>query len=144
MERYYEGGPRPPLAHKNTTTGWVYENPPPGIDIATRVQNAKFLYEMGRKDDESEKLLKQSFFKDTPDNWTVPYYLDLIKEARYMDYARRRESMARDFHRQSRGNADPVHQPGGAAGLPNRMWDTNWSIPPKGGNGFFPSSTPSR
>ncbi len=59
MERYYEGGPRPmPLAHKNTTTGWVYENAPPGIDIATRVQNAKFLYEMG-KYDESEKLLKQ-------------------------------------------------------------------------------------
>jgi len=59
------------------------------IDIATRVQNAKFLYEMG-KYDEAEAILVQ-VVKDDPTNRSAPYYLDLIKEARYMDDARRRE-----------------------------------------------------
>ncbi|HEY3863688.1 MAG TPA: hypothetical protein VGO59_17570 [Verrucomicrobiae bacterium] len=59
------------------------------IDIATRVQNGKFLYEMGKYAD-AEAILDQ-VIKDDPSNRTAPYYLDLIKEARYMDDARKRE-----------------------------------------------------
>ena len=55
------------------------------IDVATRVQNAKFLYEMG-KYAEAEMILVQ-VVKDDPSNRSAPYYLDLIKEARYMDDA---------------------------------------------------------
>jgi tetratricopeptide (TPR) repeat protein len=57
------------------------------IDLATRVQNAKFLYHMG-KYDEAEAILIQ-VVKNEPSNRSAPYYLDLIKEARYMDRARR-------------------------------------------------------
>jgi type II secretory pathway component GspD/PulD (secretin) len=60
------------------------------VDIATRVQNAKLLYEWG-KYDEAEAILNQ-VMKDDPANRTAPYYLDLLKEARYMDRARRREA----------------------------------------------------
>ncbi len=59
------------------------------IDIATRVQNGKLLYEMG-KYNEAEAILNQ-VVKDDPSNRSAPYYLDLLKEARYMDSARRRE-----------------------------------------------------
>ena len=62
------------------------------LDISTRVQNAKILYEMG-KYDESEAILVEVMREDAS-NRTAPYYLDLIKEARYMDRARAREAMA--------------------------------------------------
>ncbi len=60
------------------------------LDNATRVQDAKVLYEAG-KYDEAEGILNQ-VMKDEPGNRTAPYYLDLIKEARYMDAARHREA----------------------------------------------------
>ncbi|HEV7928389.1 MAG TPA: hypothetical protein VGR14_23755 [Verrucomicrobiae bacterium] len=56
------------------------------VDIATRVANGKLLFEMG-KYDEAEAILLQ-VIKDEPTNHSAPYYLDLIKEARYMDSAR--------------------------------------------------------
>src|SRR5208282_3498544 len=60
------------------------------LDIATRVQNAKLLYEMGKLN-ESETLLVQVMRED-PSNRTAPYYLDLIKEARFTERARVREA----------------------------------------------------
>jgi tetratricopeptide (TPR) repeat protein len=59
------------------------------VDIPSRVQNAKLLYEMG-KYDEAEVILLQ-VVKDDPSNRSAAYYLDLIKEVRYMERARRRE-----------------------------------------------------
>ncbi|MGA3181771.1 MAG: hypothetical protein ABSF38_15625, partial [Verrucomicrobiota bacterium] len=58
-------------------------------DVAIMVQDGKLLYELGRYDD-AEIKLKQALKMD-PSNTSVPYYLDLIQEARYMDAARRRE-----------------------------------------------------
>jgi tetratricopeptide (TPR) repeat protein len=58
------------------------------VDIATWVRNAKFLYHMGKYDD-AEAVLGAVMNKD-PANQSAAYYLDLIKEARYMDRARRR------------------------------------------------------
>ena len=63
------------------------------VAIATRVQNAKLYYEMGKLD-ESEAILLE-VMKDDPSNRTAPYYLDLIKEARFMDRARKREAVAK-------------------------------------------------
>jgi beta-lactamase regulating signal transducer with metallopeptidase domain len=60
------------------------------MDIATRVKKAKLLYETG-KYDESEAILHQ-VLKDDPTNRSAPYFLDLIKEARYMDRTRQREA----------------------------------------------------
>lgn len=63
------------------------------IDIATKVQNAKLLYEMG-KYDEAEVILKQ-IMKADPSNKTAPYYLDLVKEAQFAATARKREAIAK-------------------------------------------------
>lgn len=63
------------------------------IEIGTRIQNAKLLYEMGKLD-EAEVILNQ-VIKDDPSNRTAPYYLDLIKEARFINRARRRESVVK-------------------------------------------------
>ncbi len=60
------------------------------VDIATRVTNGKLLYEM-HKYDESEAILLQ-VIKDEPTNRSAPYYLDLIKEGRYMDRTRQGEA----------------------------------------------------
>ena len=59
------------------------------LDAATLVQNGRLLYEMGRLD-EAEKVLLQALDVD-PSNRAAPYYLDLLKEARYMSDARNRE-----------------------------------------------------
>ena len=99
------------------------------IDIATRVQNGKFLYEMG-KYDEAELILVQ-VIKEDPSNRSAPYYLDLIKEARYMDRARRREGGVKsaigdvegDWIESRKRNLLPV---------PNPMYDTNLVYTTKG------------
>jgi type II secretory pathway component GspD/PulD (secretin) len=99
------------------------------IDIATRVQNAKFLYEMG-KYNEAEAILTE-VVKDDPGNRSAPYYLDLIKEARYMDRARRREESDKgaigdvegSWIESRKRNYLPV---------PNPMWDTNLVYTTKG------------
>jgi type II secretory pathway component GspD/PulD (secretin)/tetratricopeptide (TPR) repeat protein len=99
------------------------------IDIATRVQNAKFLYEMG-KYDEAEAILNQ-VIKEDPANRSAPYYLDLIKEARYMDRARRRESGVKS----SIGDveADWIdNRKRDMLPVPNPMWDTNLVYTTKG------------
>ena len=57
--------------------------------VATMVQNGKLLYEMGRLD-EAEQVLLQAVAID-PANVAAPYYLDLLKEARYGNDARYRE-----------------------------------------------------
>ncbi|MGA2540607.1 MAG: hypothetical protein ABSG78_03475 [Verrucomicrobiota bacterium] len=57
--------------------------------VATLVQNGRLLYEMGRLD-EAEKVLLQALAID-PANAAAPYYLDLLKEARYVNDARNRE-----------------------------------------------------
>jgi type II secretory pathway component GspD/PulD (secretin) len=60
------------------------------VEIAERVQNAKLLYEMGKLS-ESEAILVQ-VLRDDPSNGMAPYYLDLIKEARFKERARMREA----------------------------------------------------
>jgi tetratricopeptide (TPR) repeat protein len=63
------------------------------VEIATKVQNAKLLYEMGKYND-AEVILLQ-VLKEDPSNKTAPYYLDLVKEARYAADARAREAVAK-------------------------------------------------
>jgi hypothetical protein len=59
-------------------------------DIAMRIQHAKLLYKEGKLDD-SEEILVQ-VLRDDPSNHVAPYYLDLIKEARYSNYISAPES----------------------------------------------------
>ena len=59
-------------------------------DVATLVQNGRLLFEMGRLE-EAEKVLLEALVKLNPANTAAPYYLDLLKEARYMSDARNRE-----------------------------------------------------
>jgi general secretion pathway protein D len=63
------------------------------VEIATLVQDAKLLYEMG-KYDRAEAVLKEVLKRD-PSNRAAPYYLDLLKEARFADKSRVRESVAK-------------------------------------------------
>jgi general secretion pathway protein D len=79
--------PSPDLIHR------IPEMEKQKIDVATRVQNAKLLYEMGKLD-EAETILTE-VMKEDPSNRSAPYYLDLIKEARYADKARKREAVAK-------------------------------------------------
>jgi beta-lactamase regulating signal transducer with metallopeptidase domain len=55
-------------------------------DIATRIQDGKLFYELGKLD-EAEAILVE-VMKDDPSNRTAPYFLDLIKEARFVDRER--------------------------------------------------------
>ena len=59
------------------------------LEAATLVQNGKLLYEMGQLD-EAERVLLQALDLE-PANTAAPYFLDLLKEARYMTDARNRE-----------------------------------------------------
>lgn len=63
------------------------------IEIATLVQNAKVLYEMG-KYDKAEALLKEVLKRD-PSNRQAPYYRDLLQEARFADKSRVRTAVAK-------------------------------------------------
>jgi beta-lactamase regulating signal transducer with metallopeptidase domain len=60
-------------------------------DIAAWVTRAKLLYEMGKYDD-AEAVL-EAVMKEDHANRSAAYYLDLIKEARYMDSLRRQEGL---------------------------------------------------
>jgi len=64
------------------------------IQTETLVQDARFLIEMGRLD-EAEKLLKQAAKAD-PESRPAFYYLDLIKEQKYAQEARKREISFKD------------------------------------------------
>lgn len=64
------------------------------VNTSTEVQNARLLIEMGRID-EAEKLLKDAVKQD-PEHRAAFYYLDLIKEQKYSQEARRREVNAKD------------------------------------------------
>jgi len=64
------------------------------IATSTLVQDARFLIEAGRLD-EAEKLLKQAA-KNDPEHRAAFYYLDLIKEQRYAQEARKREISVKD------------------------------------------------
>ena len=63
------------------------------IEVATQVQNAKLLYEMGKYD--RAELILIHVIKEDPDNKTAPYYLDLVKEAKFAANARAREAVAK-------------------------------------------------
>ena len=58
-------------------------------NASTLVQTGRLLYEMGRLDDAETNLLKA--LELDPANSAAPYYLDLLKEARYINDARNRE-----------------------------------------------------
>src|SRR6185436_19093264 len=64
------------------------------IATSTLVQDARFLIEMGRID-EAEKKLKQAV-KNDPEHRAAYYYLDLIKEQRFSQEARKREISVKD------------------------------------------------
>ena len=64
------------------------------VQTSTLVQDARFLIEMGRLD-EAEKLLKQAV-KNDPEHRAAFYYLDLIKEQKYAQEARKREISVKD------------------------------------------------
>src|SRR5665213_22451 len=63
------------------------------VDIGTKLQNAKLLYEMGRYDD-AEITLKQVIKLD-PSNKTAAYYMDLVQEARFAANARARDASSK-------------------------------------------------
>jgi general secretion pathway protein D len=63
------------------------------MDVATKIQNAKLLYEMGKYDD-AEVMFVQ-ILKIDPANKPAAYYLDLLKEARFAEDARAREAVAK-------------------------------------------------
>jgi tetratricopeptide (TPR) repeat protein len=63
------------------------------LDAATTVQNAKFLYEMGKYDEAEDRL--NDVIKQDPGNKAAFYYLNLIKEARYVNESRSREALAK-------------------------------------------------
>jgi general secretion pathway protein D len=99
------------------------------VDIATQVQNAKLLYEMGKLD-ESESILTR-VMKEDPSNRTAPYYLDLIKEARFLDRARAREaSVKSDFVSVENAWIPPSKQE--SYPIPNPMATTNLVYTTKG------------
>ncbi|HEY3852800.1 MAG TPA: M56 family metallopeptidase [Verrucomicrobiae bacterium] len=61
--------------------------------IATRVMDAKLLFEMGKL--EASKAILKQVLQDDPTNKNAPYYLNLIKQAETMDRARKREASAK-------------------------------------------------
>ena len=63
------------------------------IEVSTLVQNGKFLYEAGKYDD-AEVKLKEALKRD-PNNRAAYYYMDLVKEARFMSDSRARETTAK-------------------------------------------------
>lgn len=77
----------PPLSNDTSSILQSNDMGKQKLTIAVRVQNAKLLYEMG-KYDEAEAILVQ-VWKEDPSNRTAPYYLDMIKEARYLHQARK-------------------------------------------------------
>jgi len=64
------------------------------IATSTKVQNARFLIEMGRLK-EAEELLKAAV-KEDPENRATFYYLNLIKEQVYAQESRKREITMKD------------------------------------------------
>lgn len=92
------------------------------IDVGTKIQNAKLLYEMG-KYDEAEAILT-GVLKTDPSNRTAPYYLDLIKEARFSAGARARESVAKGSILTVEKSWIPADK-GAALPIPNPMATTN-------------------
>ena len=83
-------GKRPSEAVVSRTEEFTNER----IATSTLVQDARFLIEMGRID-EAEKKLKQAV-KNDPEHRAAYYYLDLIKEQRYAQEARKREISYKD------------------------------------------------
>jgi Flp pilus assembly secretin CpaC/tetratricopeptide (TPR) repeat protein len=78
-------GHAPDVQMRNRIAGINWTN----LQAETLVQNGKLLYEMGQLD-EAEKVLLQALNLE-PANTAAPYFLDLLKEARYMTDARNRE-----------------------------------------------------
>ncbi len=63
-------------------------------ETSIMVQDARVLMEMGRLDEAQEKL--QKAVKQDPEHRAAFYYLNLIKESRYAQEARKREMAAKD------------------------------------------------
>lgn len=64
------------------------------IDLSTRVQNARVLYELG-KIPEAEAILKD-VVKEDPQNQAAYYYLNLISEAKYKEALNKRDIASRN------------------------------------------------
>lgn len=104
------------------------------IDVATKVQNGKLLYEMGHLK-EAEAVLREAI-KMQPDNKAAYYYLDLIKEASYKNKASAREEYEKDRLLSVETSWLPTHK-GESLPIPNPMARTNLVYTTKGRQEIF-------
>ncbi|MDB6059543.1 MAG: Type and secretion system protein [Verrucomicrobiales bacterium] len=104
------------------------------IDIATRVQNGKLLYEMGRLK-EAEAELKEAI-RQEPGNKAAYYYLDLIKEGTYRHGASAREEYEKSRVLSVEDSWLPSHKNEGLQ-VPNPMARTNLVYTTKGRQNIF-------
>jgi len=104
------------------------------IDIGTRIQNGKLLYEMGKLK-EAELELKEAI-KIDPNNKAAYYYLDLIKEADFKNRASARE----EYEKERVGSVEKGWLPPHKQELlptPNPMARTNLVYTTKGRQQIF-------
>lgn len=99
------------------------------IDVSTKVQNGKLLYEMGRLK-EAEVELKAAIAIE-PNNKAAYYYLDLIKEATYRNRASAREEYEKERVLSVEASWLPSHKSEGL-GIANPMARTNLVYTTKG------------
>jgi type II secretory pathway component GspD/PulD (secretin)/tetratricopeptide (TPR) repeat protein len=92
------------------------------VDAMTLVQNGKLYYECG-KYNEAEAKFKEAL-KIDPGNSAAFYYLDLVKEARYNDRSRARESEAKTRIAEVTTSWIPDHK-NEKLPIPNEMATTN-------------------
>lgn len=104
------------------------------IDVATKVQNGKLLYEMGHLT-EAEAELKEAI-KMQPNNKAAYYYLDLIKEATYKDKASAREEYEKNRLLSVENSWLPTHK-AESLPVPNPMARTNLVYTTKGRQNIF-------
>ena len=104
------------------------------ILVATKVQNGKLLYEMGRNK-EAEAVLKEAI-KLEPNNKAAYYYLDLIKEAEYKNRASAREEHEKERLLVVENSWLPSHKQD-TLPVPNPMARTNLVYTTKGRQNIF-------
>jgi tetratricopeptide (TPR) repeat protein len=104
------------------------------ILVATKVQNGKLLYEMGRNR-EAEAMLKEAI-KIEPNNKAAYYYLDLIKEADYKNRSSAREEYEKDRLLTVESSWLPPHKQE-LLPSPNPMARTNLVYTTKGRQNIF-------
>ena len=104
------------------------------IDVATKVQNGKLLYEMGRLK-EADAELKEAV-RIEPNNKAAYYYLDLIKEATYRNKASAREEYEKERVLTVENSWLPTHKAEGLP-VPNPLARTNLVYTTKGRQNIF-------